>query len=58
MPICPLKAGLECAATLQLASESRCIACPLLAQCDLVDVYIQHRADRDDAPLIKIEASA
>lgn len=58
MPICPLKAGLECAASLQLASESRCIGCPLLAQCDLVDVCRLYRADRDDAPLIKIEASA
>jgi len=56
--ICPLKVGLECAATAKLAAESRCIGCPLLAQCDLVDVYLQHRADRDDAPLLKTEASA
>lgn len=56
--ICPLKVGLECAATAKLAAESRCIGCPLLTQCDLVDVYLQHHADRNDAPLLKTEASA
>ena len=53
-----IEAGLECAATAKLAAESRCIGYPLLAQCDLVDVCLRHRSDRDDAPLIKVEASA
>lgn len=31
---CPLKPGLICAATYELASSSRCIGCPYLDRCD------------------------
>ena len=31
---CPLKPGLVCAATYELASASHCIGCPYLDRCD------------------------
>lgn len=59
MPSCPLKPGIDCAATLTLASSSRCIACPLLDQCDQALLYCNfHCTRRNDAPLLIVEASA
>jgi hypothetical protein len=56
---CPLKPGTRCAATLALAESSRCIACPLLEQCDQAMIYCKfHSAHRDDAPLLTVEAIA
>lgn len=45
MPSCPLKPTIDCAATFELASSSDCIGCPLLDQCDQVNLHIK-RHDR------------
>ena len=36
---CPLKPGILCAATLDLAIGSRCLECPKIPQCDLLQVW-------------------
>lgn len=43
MPICPLKPGVECAATYTLAYSSLCIGCPLLDQCDQANLICTYR---------------
>ncbi len=59
MPFCPLKPGTACAATIELASSSRCIGCPLLDQCDQAMLYCNFRSGmRKDAPVLKVEVSA
>lgn len=43
MPSCPLKPGIDCAATYELASSSGCVGCPLLDQCDQIVLrYLRH----------------
>jgi hypothetical protein len=49
VPFCPLKYGLQCEATPDLAMESRC-DCPCIPQCDLYDH--RHRSCRPEAPLL------
>lgn len=40
---CPLKPGVKCEATYNLAESSRCIGCPLLDQCDQALLYCNHK---------------
>jgi hypothetical protein len=46
MPFCPLKPTIDCAATFELATSSRCIGCPLLDQCDQAMLHITWHHDR------------
>ncbi|HKM13743.1 MAG TPA: hypothetical protein VJY42_02330 [Candidatus Methanomethylophilaceae archaeon] len=46
MHSCPLKPGVVCAATYELAVSSRCINCPLLDQCDQALLYSLHKRNK------------
>jgi hypothetical protein len=46
---CPLKPGLVCAATYELASASHCIGCPYLDRCDRT-LVINHTQRKNNVP--------
>ena len=41
--ICPLKPGIRCSASIDLAIGSHCIECPRIPQCDLLTVWESHQ---------------